>query len=62
MTETKSFKSGDKIVYTPFVGCDERLLEYGTVTSTNDKYVFVKFKKFYDSTACRPSDLRIINE
>lgn len=50
---------GDSVIYTPFEGCDASELEFGTITSVNDSYVFVRYGNDTISKATRPSDLRL---
>jgi len=62
------FTQGIRVRYQPFIGCDESQYEFGNVSSTNAKYVFVKFDKQVQklgwdgatSQSCRPEDLRIL--
>jgi len=48
---------GRRVQYIPFKGCDPSLIEQGTITSTNDKYVFVRYDGDVNSKATRPEDL-----
>ena len=52
------FKTDDRVQYISFNAASDP----GTVTSVNDKYVFVMFDKYTarhcTSQACRPDDLR----
>ena len=53
----KEFKTGERVNYIEFDGSTDP----GTVTSVNDKYVFVMFDKYSaqhcTSQACNPNDL-----
>jgi hypothetical protein len=53
---TRDFHPGDKVIYRDRYTA---LAEYGRVTSTNEKYVFVKFNHCHGNTsqACEPSHL-----
>lgn len=67
MTST-DFKPGDRVSYIPFAGSEER--EYGAVSSTTAKYVFVRFDKHVKrfgwkgttGQACLPEDLQKVNQ
>lgn len=48
---------GRKVTYIPWKGCDPKLHEYGVITSTNDKNVFVRYGNNINSTATSPEDL-----
>ena len=48
---------GRKVTYIPFKECDPKLHEYGVITSTNDKNVFVRYGNDINSKATRPEDL-----
>ena len=50
---------GRSVLYIPFEGCDESLYESGIITSTNNKYVFVRYGSDINSKATRPEDLRL---
>lgn len=54
----KDFKKGDRVGYIAFDGSHDP----GTVTSVNNKYVFVKFDfysaQYRTSQACNPTHLR----
>ena len=62
MLDIYSLTSSDKgssVVYTPFEGCDEGLLEYGHITSWNDKFIFVDYGDSCGrGKATSPQDLR----
>jgi hypothetical protein len=50
---------GRRVMYTHFhVG----LIEYGTITSYNNKYVFVQFNQTRQAVACRREDLEFDKE
>lgn len=49
---------GRIVVYTPFKGCDESQLQYGEITSVNNKFVFVRYGRKIHSEATRPEDLK----
>lgn len=49
---------GRLVVYTPFEGFDESQIEYGVITSVNDRYVFVRYGRKIHSEATRPEDLK----
>lgn len=34
---------GRKVVYTPFKGCNPKLLEEGVITNKNERFVFVRY-------------------
>lgn len=53
---------GKSVVYTPFKGCKEKDLEYGIITTTSNKYIFVRYGKDLDSKATSPSDLKFAEE
>lgn len=48
------FKIGDKVIFD--MGYNSR--SYGIVTSSNDKFVFVKFNNSLHPQACNPQWLR----
>jgi len=48
---------GRQVVYTPFEGCHEKLLEYGVITGRNDKFVFVRYGCDIYSKATWPGDI-----
>lgn len=50
---------GRLVTYIPFRSCDQSLLETGTITSVNDKYVFVRYGNDINSKATRPEDLTL---
>lgn len=49
---------GRKVIYTPFENCDNKYLEYGVITSTNDKYVFIRYGNDVNSKSTRAEDLK----
>ncbi len=51
---TEPFLEGDLVEYRPAGGCRA---ERGFVTSTNDRFVFVRFGAEQQSKACDPRDL-----
>lgn len=57
MKETSDFKKGDRVNYVEFDGKKDP----GTVTSVNNRFVFVMFDKYTarhsTSQACDPNDL-----
>lgn len=61
MMNAKNFKKGDRVNYISFNAEPDP----GTVTSTNDKYVFVMFDKYTaqhcTAQACDPDDLKKTN-
>lgn len=50
---------GDSVIYKPFKDCDKSQWEYGTITSVNDRYVFVRYGRDNYSKATRAEDLEI---
>lgn len=48
---------GRKVTYIPFKGCNPKLHEYGVITSTNNKNVFVRYGSDINSKATNPEDL-----
>ena len=50
---------GRNVTYIPFEGCSPNLFEYGVITSTNDKYVFVRYGGDILSKATDPSNLKL---
>lgn len=48
---------GRRVTYIPFKGCNPKLYEYGVITSTNDKNVFVRYGNDINSKATCPEDL-----
>lgn len=53
MRKTGDFKTGQNVIYT--AGHGEK--ESGVVTSTNDKFVFVRYGNNLQSQATSPEDL-----
>lgn len=51
-------KEGRQVTYIPFEGCDPSLLEYGVITSVNEKFVFVRYGSDVNSKATNPEDLK----
>lgn len=54
------FKAGDLVSYVPYHANGDRAhpdVEHGEVTSTNHKYVFVKFRPGATNQACLPDQL-----
>lgn len=49
---------GAVVKYIPFEGCDSSQIEYGEITSVNDKYVFVRYGRKIHGEATRPEDLK----
>lgn len=52
------FNIGDRVMYTPWEGCPVSRLEYGMVTSINERYVFVRYDGESVSKSTRAEDLR----
>lgn len=50
---------GKSVTYTPFEGCDKKLLEYGVITSVNEKNVFVRYGRDLHSKATCPEDIKL---
>jgi hypothetical protein len=50
---------GRNVIYTPFKGCDESQKEAGTITSVNDKFVFVRYSYSNNGIATSPEDLNL---
>ena len=50
---------GRRVTYIPFKDCEKRLYEYGTITSVNSTYAFVKFDKDFGSKSCKPENLKL---
>lgn len=50
---------GCTVSYAPSPRTIDSLLDYGTITSVNDKYVFVRFGATPNGIACRPEDLKL---
>lgn len=50
---------GRKVIYKPYLGCGMDDHEYGVITSTNSKYVFVRYGKDINSKATDPNDLEL---
>lgn len=48
---------GRSVTYTPFPGCDADQLEFGVITSFNDRFVFVRYGAHLHSQATDPKDL-----
>jgi hypothetical protein len=47
---------GRKVIYTPFKGCDRRMLEDGIITRIGDTFVFVRYgKDEYSKATCAPN-------
>lgn len=55
MNYTDKFKPGDRVIY---FDVHAPINESGTVSSTNDKYVFVVFDGEKQSKACHPDTLK----
>jgi hypothetical protein len=61
---TNQFNVGDRVVYIPYHAhgnVDHEDCEYGVITSTNSRYVFVCFEEdsvSRQSKACKPDQLR----
>jgi hypothetical protein len=58
---TNDFKIGDRVTYRP----DDPAIpaEFGVVTGTNERYVFVLFDRLHISEygkACHPHDLKLM--
>ncbi|MEG1565367.1 MAG: hypothetical protein RR342_01330 [Bacilli bacterium] len=49
---------GRGVVYIPYKDCPKSQIEYGTITSVNDSYVFVRYGKDLHSKATRADDLK----
>lgn len=49
---------GRAVVYEPFKGCDQGQLEYGMITSVNERVAFVRYGSDKYSKATAPEDLR----
>tara|TARA_R110002020_G_scaffold441478_1_gene652242 strand:+ start:2207 stop:2392 length:186 start_codon:yes stop_codon:yes gene_type:complete len=50
---------GRNVIYTPFKGCDNSLLEYGVITEVNDSYVFVRYGSNVNAQSTYPQDLEL---
>ena len=48
-----------RILYFPYDGCRDDEIEYGMITSCNDKYVFVLFDGDLYPKATNPSDISL---
>ena len=54
------FEPGDPVTYVPYHAHGDRGhkdCEHGVVSSTNDTYVFVRFKNHLNGQACKPDQL-----
>lgn len=50
---------GRRVVYVPFAGCDPGQHEIGIITSTNNRFVFVRYGSDINSKATSPEDLQL---
>lgn len=50
---------GRKVVYTPFKDCEYYMKETGVITSTNNKFVFVRYGNDVNSKATMAEDLEL---
>lgn len=61
---SEDFRAGERVHYVPYHANGDirhRDCENGIVTSTNDRFVFVKFNQNHDyGKACKPDQLRKI--
>lgn len=49
---------GLRVIYTPYGYYENKKLEYGVISSYNNRYIFVKFREnATNGTACDPMDL-----
>ena len=51
---------GRKVIYTPRGDYENRRLEEGVITSSNSKFVFVRYGADYGSKATDPDDLKYL--
>jgi ribosomal protein L35AE/L33A len=50
---------GRSVVYKPFEGCSKSQIEYGVITSVNDRYVFVRYGNELQSKATGAENLKL---
>jgi hypothetical protein len=50
---------GKKVIYSPHKNCNTKYKEYGTITSVNRRYAFVRYGTDVNSKATDPEDLTL---
>lgn len=53
---------GREVVYSPYVGCEDKHKEIGTITSVSDTYVFVRYGTDTISKSTKPENIQLIKE
>lgn len=59
--ELKDAEVDRKVVYTPFKGCNPKMLEEGIITSVNSRFVHVRYGSNVHSKATDASDIEYIS-